>query len=197
MDEEKSLTEQESLALITSMINKAKCDYEDTGVSALMWGTIVIFCSLATFTGYYQDWPWVGYIWFLTLIAIIPQIIIAVRESKRKRVRSYNDSAVSGIWISFGIAIGLFSFFVSYFQIQHAECAYMIFYGIPTFSTGLANQFRPMIYGGIGCWVFALISMHVPFPFTMLLTAGAAIVAWFIPGLILRKRYRSLKNDHV
>jgi hypothetical protein len=197
MDGEKPLTEQESLALITSMISKAKCDYEETGVSALMWGIIVIFCSLLTFTGYYQNWPWVGYVWFLTLIAIIPQIVISIREAKRKRVRSYNDSAVGGIWISFGIGIGLFSYFANFFQIQHVECVYMIFYGIPTFSTGFANQFKPMIYGGIGCWVFAIISMYVPDPFTMLLTAAAAIVAWFIPGLILRKRYRSLKNGHV
>jgi hypothetical protein len=197
MDEEKSLTEQESLALITSMINKAKCDYEETGVSALMWGTIVVFCSLLTFIGYYQDWSWVGYIWFLTLIAVIPQIIISIRESKRKRVKSYNDAAVGGIWISFGIGIGLFSYFANYFQVAHNECAYMIFYGIPTFATGFANRFKPMIYGGIGCWILAVVSFYVPGPYTMLLTAAAAIVAWFIPGLILRKRYLSIKNNHV
>ena len=43
MAEEKILTEKESLALITSMISKAKCDYEETGISALLWGIIVIF----------------------------------------------------------------------------------------------------------------------------------------------------------
>ena len=197
MEEEKRLTEQESLALITSMINKAKSDYEETGVSALMWGSVVIFCSLVTFAGYYQHWDWVGYVWFLTLLAVIPQIIIAIREGKRKRVKSYNDRPVSGIWISFGIGISLFSFFANVFNIQHVECAYMIFYGIPTFATGFATKFKPMIFGGLACWAIAVASMFVPFPFTMLLTAAAAVVAWFIPGLILRRKYQHLKKENV
>ena len=46
MTEEKILTEKESLDLITSMINKAKCEYAETGISTLMWGMVVIFCSL-------------------------------------------------------------------------------------------------------------------------------------------------------
>ena len=38
MAEENNLTEQQSLEIITQMINKAKDDYEETGVGALLWG---------------------------------------------------------------------------------------------------------------------------------------------------------------
>ena len=86
MDEEKILTEKESLALITSMIAKAKCDYDETGISALLWGVIVVFCSLITFINHFTHLPLADYVWFLTLIAVVPQIFISIRESKRKNI---------------------------------------------------------------------------------------------------------------
>src|SRR6266853_5553629 len=99
------LTEQESLEIIARMINKAKCDYRETGIGALMWGSLITFCSLVTFANYYLHWRWANYVWFLTFIAVIPQIIISVRESKRKKYKTYSDDAMGGIWISFGIGL--------------------------------------------------------------------------------------------
>src|SRR5579871_305940 len=197
MSEEKPLTQEESLALITSMISKAKCDYEETGISALMWGSIVCFCSIISFAGFYQHWVWANYVWFLTIVAMIPQIIIAIRESKRRKFKSHNDDAMSGIWISFGVGIFLMSYFVNLFKVEHEGSLYIIFYGIPTFATGLARNFKPMIIGGIICWAIAIVSFYISFPDIMLLTALAAIIAWFIPGLILRRRYQKLKNENV
>ena len=43
---EKQLTEKESLDLIAMMINKAKDSYHNTGIGAIMWGTIIAVCAL-------------------------------------------------------------------------------------------------------------------------------------------------------
>jgi hypothetical protein len=197
MADEMTLTQEESLALITSMINKAKCEFEETGISALMWGIIVFVCAMISFLNYYTHWRWADYIWFLTLIAVIPQIIISIRENKRKRFKSHNEAALGSIWISFGISIFLFSYFANVYNVAHAESAFLILYGIPTFTTGLITRFRAMIIGGVICWIVSIISMYVGFPYTMLLTAFAAILAWFIPGLILQRRYLKLKKANV
>jgi hypothetical protein len=197
MAEEKILTEKESLAIITSMINKAKCEYVETGISALIWGIVIVFCSVVSFISFYQHWHWADYVWLLTIVAVIPQIIIAIRDGKKRKFKSYNDNAMNGIWISFGVGIFLFSYFINKYNVQHVESVFMIFYGIPTFSTGIARNFKPMIIGGIGCWIIAIISMYVELPYTMLLTAVAAIIAWFIPGLILRARYWKLIKQNV
>ena len=196
MNSETPLSEQESLELITRMINKAKSDYRETGIGALMWGTIITICALVSFINYYQRWPWAQYIWLLTLIAVIPQIIISVRENRRKKFRSYNEDAMGGIWISFGMGILLLSFFSSLFDVPSEYSLFLILYGIPTFATGIARRFMPMTIGGIACWAFAIASMYIVFPYAMLLTADAALTAWFIPGIILRKRYlKAKKND--
>ena len=85
--EEVFFSEQESLQLITQMINKAKSDFVETGISALMWGSIVTFCALVQFASYYINIPWAGGVWMLTFFAVIPQIIISIRERKRSLKR--------------------------------------------------------------------------------------------------------------
>lgn len=193
MSDERKLTEEESLELITGMINKVKSDYKETGIGALMWGTIVTCCSLVTFANYYLHWQWANYVWFLTVFAVIPQIIISIRQSKKKKYKSYNEDAMSGIWISFGVSVFLFSYYANTQHVPHANTIFLVAYGCPTFATGYTRKFTPMIIGGIACWIFAIAANYINFPYDMLLSAAAALIAWFIPGLILRRRYLKVK----
>lgn len=197
MEQEKELTGHESLEIISRMIVKAKKDYYDTGISALLWGSVITVCSLAMFVNWYLRLPNVGYIWFLTIIAVIPQIIISVRERKARRYRGHDDDLMSGIWISFGISMFLLSWVISWLELPHMDSVYMVVYGIPTFTTGYARRFRPMIIGGVACWVFAILALYTPYPYVNLYLAGSAQLAWFIPGLILRRRYLKAKENHV
>lgn len=197
MAEENNFDEAQSLELITQMINKAKNDYRDTGIGALMWGSIVSFCALITFGNFYWKINALNYIWFLTLIAVIPQVIISTRESKRKKYKTYSDDAMGGIWISFGIALFLVATYETKYPLPNEGALFLIMYGIPTFATGIARRFKPMIFGGIICWLFAVCCFYIEFSYIMLFTAAAAITAWFIPGLILRRRYMNAKLKNV
>ncbi len=205
--EEVFFSEEESLQLIVETIRKAKCDFIETGISALMWGSIVTFCALVQFASAFYNIPWAEYVWFLTFFAVIPQIIISIRETKKKKYKTYHDDTLSGIWIAFGIVMFLLSFYIStilqpgknitYDSIK-ADTLYLIIYGFPTFATGFARRFTPMVIGGVACWIFAIVSVYVSYPYTMLLIAGAALLAWFIPGLILQSRYqKAKKQQHV
>lgn len=201
--EEVFFSEEESLQLITQMINKAKNDFIETGISALMWGSIVTVCALLQFAAFFYNLPWSGWVWLLTFFAVIPQIIISVREAKKKKFKTYHDDSMGGIWIAFGISMFLFNFYLASLTIPdgvliHPNTIFLIAYGIPTFATGFARRFTPMLVGGIACWVFAILSVYTPYPYVMLLTAGAALLAWFIPGIILQRRYLKAKRaQHV
>lgn len=197
MEDDKELTGEESLRLIAQMINKAKNDYADTGIAALMWGSVITFCALIAFGNYWWNISWLDNVWWLPAVALIPQLIITNNERKRKKFKTYNDDAMGGIWVSFAITLFLLSFYTSLYNIPNSNSLFIIIYGIPTFATGFARRFIPMIIGGIACWLFAIAAMYVAFPYTMLLTAAAAQLAWFIPGLILRRIYRKAKEQHV
>ena len=197
MEQEKELTSQESLALIAKMISRARRDFYDTGLSGLLWGSVITICSLTTFANYYLKWPVLDYVWFLTIAAVAPQVIIVIREGKQKDHRTHDEPLMHGLWISFGISMFLLSYVLATAPSAHEAAIFLTIYGIPTFTCGFGLNFKPMLYGSLACWVFAILSMYSPYPYVMLYITAGALVAWFIPGLILRKRYLKAKQQHV
>jgi hypothetical protein len=197
IEHESPLTGEQSLQLITSMINKAKNEFFDTGVSALLWGTVITFCALVTFANCWIKWAALDYVWFLTIAAVVPQVIIGIREGRERRYKTHEGDLIGGLWIAFSISIFIFSYVASTHSFSQATSVYLILYSIPTFAIGLGRRFRPMIVGSIACWILAILSTFAPFPYIMLYLAAGAQLAWFIPGLILRKRYLQAKRQHV
>src|SRR5262245_55818813 len=111
--EEKQLSEKESLELITAMINKAKNSFYDTGVGAIMWGSVVAICSLVKLSELQFNYRLPFDIYLLTLVAIIPQVFITIKEKKERKATSYDDIYMDYLWLAFGICIFLMIFIVN------------------------------------------------------------------------------------
>ena len=216
--EENKMTEKESLELISRMINKAKDSYHDSGIGPILWGCVITLCSLLTYFQIRFAFRLPFDIWLLTLIAIIPQIFIVAKEKKNNKVRKYDDHIMDYVWTCFGISIFLLIFinanivkqlnqvFQTYIDVKgikpefnytsFSTSFFLLLYGIPTIITGSCRQMKPMLYGGIVCWICCIISVYTKIEWDMLLTAFSAICAWLVPGIILRTRYkkRNLAN---
>ncbi len=217
MEQEKQLTEQESLSLITTMINKAKNSYHDTGISAIMWGSIIAVCSLVRLSEVHFNYKLPFDIYLLTLAAIIPQIIFSIKEKKERKVISYDDTYLDYIWLGFGIAIFLLIHIINnvfgewgswaneYRNLtgkqapfkfsEYVSSLFLLLYGMPTFITGAACKFKPMLWGGIFCWLCCIIAVYTQIKIDLLLTAASAILAWLVPGIIMEKEYRLYKKE--
>lgn len=212
MENSNQFSEKDSLHLITDMINKAKQSFHDSGIGPIMWGSVVMFCSLVTYARFAFDWELPFDIWLLTFLAIIPQIMITYRNKKVQKARSYNDVAMDYVWISFGIGLFLLIHansgiarnfekdFGNYFTsggfrfYDYTTSLFLILYGIPTFITGGIMKFRPMLFGGIFCWLCSVVAVYTEPLTDLLLMAASAGFAWLIPGLILNAAYRKLKK---
>jgi hypothetical protein len=215
--EERPISKNESLELITTMINQAKNSYHDTGLSALMWGAVVAVCSLVKFAEIKFGFRLPFDIYLLTFAAIIPQVFISIREKKQRKAKTYDDAYMDFIWLGFGISIILMVFVLnmmgaawqpvaesiyrdtgvrSSFQLyEFIGPLFLILYGIPTFVTGTACKFKPMLWGGLICWVSCVIACFTRAEIDLLLVAFSAIVAWFIPGIIMMREYRTAKKE--
>ncbi|HEX7847577.1 MAG TPA: hypothetical protein VF476_17375, partial [Chitinophagaceae bacterium] len=156
-------------------------------------------------------------IYLLTLAAIIPQVFITIKEKKKRRVKSFDDAYMDYIWLGFGISLFLLIHVInliyqdwgpvakeyreltgnnSPFKFQEfIHPLFLILYGLPTFITGAACKFKPMLWGGLFCWLCSIITVYTNIKIDLLLTALSAIVAWFIPGLIMEKEYRQYKKE--
>jgi hypothetical protein len=198
------------------MINKTKQSFHETGFGPIMWGSVITICSLITFCSIQFNFELPFDIWLLTLVALIPQIIYSINESKRKTVKTYNDIAMDYTWIAFGISIFVLTFALNsiaydlknsipnYMTIRgdfrfsnHTTAFHLLIYAIPTFITGGVMKFKPMLFGGILCWALAVLSNFTSMKMDMLLMAIGVISAWVIPGLMLNAKYRKQKTANV
>ena len=84
---------------------------------------------------------------------------------------------------------------IVYFMYDYMGAFFLMLYGLPTFITGTSMKFKPMIWGGIICWVSCLAAVFTPVKIDLILTAFSALFAWFIPGIILERDYRKAKKE--
>lgn len=228
MEENEKLSGEESIALITSMISKAKNSYHDTGIGSLLWGTVVAIASFMTYLQREYDFS-IGFdIWLIVLAAIIPQVIISIKEKKKKGVKKYEDDALDAVWLTYGISLfGLIAYqniipdasirlsagegwqmMKHYIDNSRPDeplrpfapsiySVFMLLYAFPTLVTGLVKKFKPMLAGAVITYILFVISCFTAAKYDMLLGGMAAIVCWFIPGVILRRKNLAQKQMHV
>ena len=228
MSGEKQFTSEESLELITSMINKAKSSYHDSGTGALLWGSAVSIAAFVTYLEVEFDF-YIGFdIWLIVLAAIIPQVVISIKENKRKKFKSYDDVALDAVWITYAITIfGLVAYqnIIPYASeilnrhegwslIKHyvdkgrqdeavkpfplsVTSIFILVYAFPTLITGIIKKFMPMTIGAVITYGLFIASCFTSFKYDMIFSGIAALVCWFIPGLILRNRYMKQKEHNV
>jgi hypothetical protein len=220
MEEEKPLSQQESLQLITEMIEKAKHHFHESGISAILWGSVVGIAGLVSFAEMHWNF-YIGFdIWLLVLAAIIPQVFIGIKESRQRKVVTHTEAAVDAAWLAYGISMFALIFYFNivpnvtdkllvqqgtqllqagadgstkpfHYFIPSYGSLLLLLYAIPTLATGIAHQFSAMFWAAILCYVFFIISCFTSNAYDMLLNGLAGIFNWLIPGLIVRRTYYS------
>jgi uncharacterized membrane protein len=196
---EQQFSPEQSLTIIQSMIETARNEFSENGHLYLLWGWVVFICSIAEFillSIFQYEHHYI--VWMLTWVAFIYQIIYLVKEKRKKRVKTYTHSIIGFVWITFVILMFLFAFLfpeglgVNYYRV--ITPAFLALYGMPTFLSGIILRFRPLILGGIGCWLLSIISLYTPYNYQLLLISAAMVIAWIVPGYMLRARYKKLNT---
>ena len=190
-----SFSPQESLQLIGSMINKARNRISENGHLYLLWGWAVLICSVSQFVLMnYTNWEHHYLVWLTMWGVVIYQVIYLVRRKKKEKVRAYTDEIIGAVWITFGILMFLFGFLFGQLNDQeyykYIYPGFLALYGMPTFLSGVILRFRPLITGGIACWLLSIAAIFIESRYQLLLLGVAVIIAWIIPGFILKNRYQ-------
>ncbi|HYV91790.1 MAG TPA: hypothetical protein VE978_08405 [Chitinophagales bacterium] len=190
--EEKEINEQESLEIISQMIQSAKVALSNDGIFYLLWGFAVFIAAIAQFImlqiGISND----GLVWpVVTVAAGIASAFVGRRRAHKIRVKTFVEEAIDYTWMAFGIS--LFIVLVFGYRNMNWESVYpmmMILYGIGTFISGGALRFRPLKAGGLFCWACAVAAFFVPFLYQLLIISAAVLFGFIIPGFMLRSRYK-------
>ncbi|KOF03793.1 hypothetical protein OB69_04325 [Roseivirga seohaensis subsp. aquiponti] len=188
--EEKELTPQESMALIQSMIGKARKRYSDNSFFFLLWGWIVLVASvghyyLSTFTDF--EYPFIG--WSLTIVGAIVSGVVGARRGKKSQVKNYTDKMYAWLWFSLGMAM-----FTIVFNGQligwNTVPFILLLAGVGTAVSGAMMGFRPLQIGGLVFWILAFIAFRQPENYQMLILAGGIAIGYLVPGYIMKANFR-------
>jgi hypothetical protein len=190
------LSGEQSLELIQSMINRAKNKFSENGHLYLVWGWVILFCSVAQFVLlHFIKYEHHYLVWMLTWLVVIYQVVYLYRNRKKEKVKTYTGDIVSYVWIVFVILMFITGLILSGSDLENSHelvnPMILSLYGMPTFLSGKILRFQPLVIGGIFCWLLAIMSRFIPYDFQPLFFGIAVIIAWIIPGYLLRKRHQT------
>lgn len=187
--EEKNLTQNESLELITKMIKETRNNLErDGGGIYLLWGYLWFVVALSIYflllkTGDYR----VQWLWFAMPIIGYPSMIYMLKKREKGAV-SFIGRVIGNIWITIGVTALLLSLFmlVDYkaFPILFVM-ALIVNIGVAI--SGLVIKFTPVIVAGFLGITLSFLLLIVSGPSQILVSAGFAVIMLIIPGHILNR----------
>jgi hypothetical protein len=188
---EQKLTEQESMKIIHEMIATSKNNLKDNSFFYLLWGWLVLIASTSHFIliKINAPNPWLLWPVLMTGGAIV-SVIAGYRMGRKARVVSYTDKMMIYLWYGFMILLAVV-LVMTFAEKIHWSSAYPLiisFYGLGTFVSGGVLKFRPLIVGGVSCWIISIVAFFVPSEYVLLLTALSVIIAYLIPGYILKSK---------
>ncbi|RLD65244.1 MAG: hypothetical protein DRI95_09140 [Bacteroidetes bacterium] len=189
---EKNFSEQDSLKLISEMLENTKARFNENGFFYLLWGWLVLIASLLHFTLLYTDFqhPYIGWPVIMMGGGIVSGIA-GYRKGKDAKVSTFIDRSMIFLWIGFVISLLILFAIVIIGHIKWHLLSILIIalYGLPTFVSGGILKFKPLIYGALACWVLAIISLFVQEEYVILLSAISVIFAYLIPGYMLKSKF--------
>jgi len=181
----------ESFDIIESMINKAKNSFSESGTLYLLWGFVVLICSVVQFiASYYYNYEHAYLIWMVTWLVVIYQIIFLRKKAAKVKVKTYTDEIIKFVWICFVSTLLIIIYILQYHKAYESiNPAILLIYGMPTFLSGIILKVRILSIGGICCWMLAIIAAQFPMIYHPLFLSVAVVIAWIIPGIVMRKKF--------
>jgi uncharacterized membrane protein len=185
---EKMMTGEESLKIITEMINRTKVNIRQGSFHLLFWGWLITVCSLSEWLiAKLSSYPHPYYVWILVIPGAFVSMIYGAVTGRKAKVQTYADKLYMWTWIGFLFA-AIVLFIVQSDRMENVTPYILLLAGFPTFLSGFIVKFKPLIAGGICFWVIAIL-VHFAGPSLALLgTPVAMFTGYLIPGYMLRNK---------
>ena len=189
---ESTFNPDESLRVITSMIDKARHDMSDKSQYFLIWGWGAFLACVTQFIlKVVFLYPYHYQVWWVIVPCLVLTLITSWRQRRRARVKTFVGDTMSELWMALGITFFVIAMIFGKIGWEYCYPFYIMLYGVGTFISGRILKFKPLVIGGIICWILASVSVYMKYDYQILLTAAALLVSYIIPGHILRQQYKN------
>jgi hypothetical protein len=190
-NQENEFSAEQSLKLITSMIETTKNSLKDRSHYFLLWGWAVMIASIGQyFLKVIMNYPNHYLVWWITPVILIIQIFLIVHDRKVEKVKTFINEVSAYLWTAIGLSFFAAFFIFSKIGWENCYSFYIILYGIGTYVSGSLIKFKPLIIGGIICFPLAAFTAYLSFDYQIIMLAVAILISYIIPGHLLRLKHK-------
>lgn len=193
--QEKTISEQQSIELISQMLQQTQARIvRNSGRPFLIWGYTTLVISILEFCLFNQSMAW-RWLWFaIPVVGWGLMYLFSRNDSREPQARNYIDRVISSIWIVFGIS-SMFAFATAIFYHTSIFHLMALFMGMGTAITGLVIRFRWVTISGFAAMFSSLLFVWFKYNpeyyrFIPLLFALIFAFMMIIPGHILNYKTR-------
>lgn len=184
--EQEKLSPQQSLDLITHMINEAKGNVRDNSFYYLLWGWVLVAAHLGSFILIEADFPYPYAVWLIIIPAWIASFVHGSRQAKKQlRTVTHLERVNISLWVSFGVLAVIIPFFGSFINFQ-INPVILLVGSMATVISGIILKYRPLLIGGFIIFACGLGSFFVSHQQQSLLSAFAIALGYLVPGYRLK-----------
>lgn len=185
---EKEMKPEESLKLITGMIEQARDNFQGFNFYFLLWGWVVALANFGHFfLENYLNYPRPYLVWLISIPAYIVSMVYGFRRSKNQLVITHLDKVISVLWMSFGISVLILVIFGSVIR-YNINPVILLLAAFATATTGIAIRFRPLILGGVSFWIASVAAYLVEYKYQYPVGGLGIIMGYLVPGYLLKYR---------
>ena len=187
-NEEKMMTGEESLRIISEMINKTKVNISQGSFHLLFWGWLIFVISLSDFLlTRFSDYVHPYYVWMLVIPGVFVSIIYGFVKRRKATFHTYADRLYMWTWMGFLVAATIL-FIIQSKRMDMVGPYILLLAGFPTFVSGFIVKFRPLIFGGICFWIMAIAVSFAGPSVAPLGMPVAVLTGYLIPGYLLKNK---------
>jgi hypothetical protein len=191
MKEELPLSEVESIRIIHQMIDATKSTLLQDGFLYLFWGWTIFLCSMGEYLLMFTNFRHPYITWVLMPAAGIKYVLYLKQRKDSRRVKSYIDVFMSYLWLGFVIAVLIILLAFPILGYKNVLPLTILFYGIGTFASGGALQFKILIFGGLANFPLAIVGLFASFQNQLFILAIAVVCSFIIPGYALKANFKN------
>jgi hypothetical protein len=191
--ETNELTPEKSFEIITDVINEARNRFEENGFIYVFWGILVTIASLGQFFLLKAGHEHISYYpyFLMPLGAIYTGYYFSKRKKGNMNIIGRINSAA---WITLASNMIILGFVFGSFLRENLDPVILILMAAGIIISGVSLKSKLLVYSGIFINLSAFVCFKLPWEYHSVLMAVVALVAIFIPGIILMVKHNRSRN---
>ncbi len=181
------LSAQQSLDIITEMIEQAKGSVQRNSFYFLLWGWSIMLANLGMYALLQLSYEHPYMVWLITIPTWLYSMFKGYQKGNSPRTSTHLDKVTAWLWVSFGIIIFTVVAFGYKINFQ-LNPVILLISAIPTFVSAMVIRFKPLMIGGVAFWILGIVCFLVPTDIQYLVGALAICVGYLIPGYQLKNK---------